>query len=227
MKNLKLVLGSSPEGVSEITSKIEELVGKPAKEISVAYISEASSADEEDFRWLISRFYKVSKIFGGDIFLVNLFALDIEDIEKRLNKVDIIWCFGGNTDWLKAIFKKTGFEKILPKILNTKVWVGSSAGSCVLGKRTEPKIDTKIYGAEKRYEVDDYLSIINAYLYPHCWGKYSAKNTPKILIEASKNNKFPFYAMSDKSAIIVEDKKMYMIGKKAWKIEKGIVIEKI
>lgn len=227
MKNLRLILASSPEGVADITAKIEELVGKPASQISVAILNEASAVEEGDFRWLINGFNKVSKTFGGNIDLVNLSSLDIKIVEKRLEKFDVIWCFGGSTDWLKVIFEKTGFEKLLPKLLKNKIWVGSSAGSCIMGKRGLWKTDSKIYSSEKYYEIKEYLTFIEAYLYPHCWGKFVSKDTPNVLIESSKKHNFPIYALSDKSAVVVENDKIYLIGKKAWKIVKGKVVEKI
>jgi peptidase E len=224
---MKLVLGSAPEGVKDITEKIEELVGKSADQISVAILNEASAVEDGDFRWLINGLLKVSRTFGGNMDLVNLSSLDIKDIKNRLSKADVIWCFGGSTDWLKIVFKKTGFETLLPKLLQTKVWVGSSAGSCIMGKRGLWKTDSKIYSGEKYYDVKEYLGFINAYLYPHCWGKFVSKNAINILMESSKEHKVPIYALSDKSAVIVEDKKIYMIGRKAWKIVKGKIEEKV
>ena len=50
---MKLVLGSAPEGVAEVTNKIVELVGKPAHDIKVAVLNEASAVEICDMRWFI------------------------------------------------------------------------------------------------------------------------------------------------------------------------------
>lgn len=69
---------------------------------------------------------------GGNIEFIDLQAHDLDYVERRIDVADMIFCFGGNTDYLANIFTKTGFNKLLPKILAEKVWVGSSAGSCAL-----------------------------------------------------------------------------------------------
>src|SRR5574344_3097839 len=145
---MKIILASTPTGVPVIPAKIEELVGKPASQISVAIINEASAVEDSDSRWLIQGLSKVAKTFGVSIEIVNLSSLDIKTVEKKINKADVIWCFGGSTDWLKVVLEKTGFDKILPKLLKSKVWVGSSAGSCIMGKRNTFEVDSKVYSNE-------------------------------------------------------------------------------
>ena len=224
---MKIVLASTPTGVPIITAKIEELAGKPASQISVAIINEASAVEDSDSRWLIQGLNKVAKTFGGSIEIVNLSSLDIKTIEKKIDKADVIWCFGGSTDWLKVVLEKTGFDKILPKLLKKKVWVGSSAGSCIMGKRNTFEVDSLVYSNEKYFDVTEYLCYINAFIYPHCWSKIVAKETPKVLLNASKQNKFPIYLLSEKSALIIEGNKNYLIGKKAWKLANGKIVDKI
>jgi len=224
---MKIILASTPTGVPVITAKIEEFVRKPASQISVAIINEASAVEDGDSRWLIKGLNKVAKTFGGSIEIVNLSSLDIKTIEKKINKADVIWCFGGSTDWLKVVFCKTGFDKLLPELLKSKVWVGSSAGSCIMGKRNTFEIDSKIYSGEKYFDVSEYLSYINAFIYPHCWSPLVSKETPQVLLNSSKTNNFPVYLLSEKSALIIEGNKNYLIGKKAWKIVNGKIVEKI
>jgi len=49
-----------------------------------------------------------------------------------------------------------------------------------------------------------------------------------VSVEESKiNNGIPVYALSDDSALIVEDNKLYLIGTNAQKIINGDVVEKI
>ena len=88
---MKLVLTSSNINQEEILKEILDLVGKPAKDISVAVLNEASSVEEGDKRWLIEGLDFLSKTFGGTIELINLLALDISKIEKRIEKCDIIY----------------------------------------------------------------------------------------------------------------------------------------
>jgi peptidase E len=139
-------------------------------------------------------------------------------VRERLDKSDIIWCFGGSTDWLAVVFEKTAFIGILPEILEKKVWVGSSAGSCIMGARNSLKCDTEIYANEKYFDVKDFLRIVDGYIYPHFWGECTRPGAYASLLEQSKKDKTSFYALSDKSALIVEGERQYLFGKKAQKL---------
>ncbi|MGI8935211.1 MAG: Type 1 glutamine amidotransferase-like domain-containing protein, partial [Phormidesmis sp.] len=59
-----------------------------------------------------------------------------------------IFVNGGSIDYQMYVFKKSGFAKLLPKLLETKVYVGSSAGSMVIGKRVSTEAYHKIYYGE-------------------------------------------------------------------------------
>jgi len=217
---MKLVLASSPEGKKKITKKIIELVGKPAKDISICVISEAQSVKTGDRRWFINGLHKVSKTFGGDIGICNLLALSLNEIRDQLLKYDVIWCFGGNTDYLKFAFDKIGFSAILPQLLKKIIWVGSSAGSCVIGRRHS---FTPI-----EYGITDYLGLVNFCIRPHIWGKYAqGKEKYKYENLLKESHKRAIYALSDKSAVIVDGEKIYLHGKKAQKIESGKITEMI
>lgn len=218
---MKLILASSPEGKRAITEKVVEFVGKPVGEISVCIINEANALSENDKRWCINGMQKIAKTFGGKVGFCNLLALNTKQIEERLSGYDVIWCFGGNTDYLKYIFDKTGFSGLLPKLLKTKVWVGSSAGSCVMCKR--PSIIPLEYGDK----IPKYLNLCDFAIRPHIWAKYSTddKYNYKNLITESYKQKV--YALSDQSAVIVDGDKIYMHGKHAHELLNGKVVNKV
>ena len=197
------------------------MAGKPAKEISVAVLNEASAVEEGDKRWLIEGLELLSKTFGKTIELVNLLALDIIEIEKRIEKYDIIFCFGGSAEWLKVVFEKTGFSKLLPKLLKNKVWIGSSAGSMILGRMPTTITQDYIYNVENYYGVTDYLKIVNLSILPHIFGKFVPKDSFEKCIEESKKQQYPVYVLSDKSAVIVNDEKVYMVGEQCYKLQAG------
>ncbi|MDR0462461.1 MAG: Type 1 glutamine amidotransferase-like domain-containing protein [Christensenellaceae bacterium] len=217
---MKLVLMSA-NNTKEITEKIVELVGKPANEISVCMINEASNLSNGDRRWFFKGWAKVANAFGGKISCCNLLAMDIKQVETWLMEYDVIWCWGGNTDYLKSVFDKTGFSTILPKLLKTKVWVGSSAGSCIMCNR--PSIKPAEYGVSK------WFGYVNCCIRPHINASYKSKEDNKKNLDdsyAESQNQI-LYALSDTSAVIVDGQKTSMLGKKALKLDKGKVVEKV
>jgi len=211
---MKLVLMSA-HNTDEITKKIEKLVGKAADKINIAIISEAVGGDSWNVReWLIDSLINMRSAFGGEFYWCNLPSVDIKDTEEIIDRADIIWTLGGHVSFLKQIFDQTGFSKILPKLLESKVWVGSSAGSCVVGKKPfiNPDYDNK-------YEVASWLELVNLIIEPHVWMSHEHGTPYEMCIEESlKSKDTPVFALSDDSAVVVENGDVYMIGKKAHKI---------
>ena len=224
---MKLILCSKGIETKGVVEKAVELVGKPASEISAAFILEADAKSDDDKRWQIECMYNVANTFGGTIKIVNLLALDgIEEIEQRLRSCDIIYCLGGSPHYLRTVFDKVGLGARLLGILEEVVWIGNSAGSMILGKRcpyresvSREKFDT--YGVEKFYR------IIDCHISPHINCDDDPKHALETAIEESKLHQSPVYALSDDGALVVDGDKTYMIGKDCWKIENGKIVDSI
>lgn len=198
---MKLLLASSGLANEEIIQGLEEMVSKPRQAINVAIINEAIKGERGDKRWFTEELERLTHIIGGSIDFVDLQAHSLSDIESQLAPADMIFCFGGNTDYLANIFIETGFDKILPKILAEKVWVGSSAGSCVLCHKESEEIQRAVY-KEKR-TADRFMNIVPIIFLPHLhdWIKY---DQPEVL-RASELTKLPVYAVSDECALKIID----------------------
>lgn len=220
---MKLLLCSSDFTDLEIKAKLEKLIGKSLKETNVAVINEASAVEVGDKRWIIDGL-KLLDETCADIDFVNLLALSLEEVTERLNTADIIFCFGGNTRYLKTVFDKTGFSKILPKILDKKVWVVSSAGSCVLGNKISSKSFNQIYPNEPSFGVNEYLGLVNLSIVPHLHS-FVPSNTIDILIEESKTQNYPVYAISDNCAILINEDNIELIGSDGFKLVNGEIVE--
>ncbi|MBP9691164.1 Type 1 glutamine amidotransferase-like domain-containing protein [Candidatus Woesebacteria bacterium] len=209
---MKLLLCSEGFTTEEIITKCEELVGKPRTAINVAVINEAYAVEHENnLRWVLENLNTVDKTFGGKLELVNLLGLDIHTIKERIEKADIIYVVGGHTDYLMSVFNKTGFSKILPELLKTKIYVGSSAGSMVLGKRLSAEAYEMIYGEKDIYGNNDYLGLVDFSIMPHLDSPHFANRKEKLL-EASKQHKGIIYALRDDTAIIVNGNEIALIG---------------
>ena len=206
---MKLILASSGLANEEIITTLEEMVGKPRKEINVAVINEAMKGEPGDHRWFAEELANLTTVIGGNIEFVDLQSHDMGYAEERISLADMIFCFGGNTDYLANTFMKTGFDQLLPKILAEKVWVGSSAGSCVLCHKEADEIQATIY-KEKR-ETDRFMNYVPIIFLPHLHGFYKF-DTPEIL-RASTLTDLPVYALSDDAALkVIDDQPPVILG---------------
>lgn len=200
---MKIILASSGLGLAneEIIGALEEMVRKPRDEINVAIINEAIKGEQGDMRWFAEELQRITEVIGGNIEFIDLQAHDLDYVERRIDVADMIFCFGGNTDYLANIFIKTGFDKLLPKILAEKVWVGSSAGSCVLCHKESEEIQKTVF-REKR-EAEHYMDIVPIIFLPHLHGFF--KFDQEEVLRASELTDLLVYAVSDDCALKVVD----------------------
>ena len=205
----KIILASSGLANEEIIANLEEMVGKERKEINVIVINEAIKGERGDMRWFTEELTRVSTVLGGYVEFVDLQAHDLDYVKERIDVADMIFCFGGNTDYLANVFVKTGFDKILPEILSEKVWVGSSAGSCVLCHKESEEIQKAIY-KEKRI-ADRFMDIVPIVFLPHLHG--FCEFDKEEVLRASELTDLPVYATSDNCALrIIDDNEPVVLG---------------
>lgn len=198
---MKLILTSSGLANEEIITTLEEMVGKPRKEINIAIINEAIKAETGDMRWFSEELTRLTSIIGGNVEFIDLQTHDMIYVKGRIDLADMIFCFGGNTDYLADTFVKTGFADILSQILEEKVWVGSSAGSCVLCHKESEEIQTSVY--KEARTTDRFMEYVPIIFLPHLHDYYKF-DQPEVL-RASKLTDLPVYALSDNAALKIID----------------------
>ena len=218
---MRLILSSAGFCTDEIINKCTELVKKPKKDIRFTVINEAYAVEYGDHSWVLDDLNLIKIHFKGHLELVNLLALDIEDIEERIRLSDVIYVAGGHTDYLTSVFRRTGFSRLLPSLLKEKVYIGSSAGSMVIGKRVSTEAYLRLYGEANNYDTDEYLNLVDFAIEPHLDNQLFPNNNRKTLLEATKNYPGVIYGLRDDAAIIVNNNEYYNVGSKTVKIMDG------
>jgi dipeptidase E len=217
---VKLVLCSEGFHTPNTVQACVDLVGKSKDQISVAIINEAFAVEEGDKRWVLDNLNSAATKFGGDIDIIDLLALPIEDVKLRIEVVDVIFVVGGHTDYLMSLFVKTGFDKLLPELLESKVYVGSSAGSMVPGKRLSEKAYKQMYGEENTYGTTQFLELVDFSIMPHLDSEHFPMRKENLMI-AVKDHQGLIYGLRDDSAVIVDGDKIYTIGSEPVKLIGG------
>ena len=113
---------------------------------------------------------------------------------------------GGSSSYLKDQMDKSGFSNLLNELLQTKVYVGSSAGSMVMGE----KIFTSSGKMSKGF------NIVPFSLRPHYKRPDRISINAKILNEVSKSLKTTFYAIDDNTAIKIINDKIEVVSNGEW-----------
>ena len=221
---MKLLLTSAGFTTQTIIDVCVELVGKPAELINIAVINEGYAVEAGDHTWVIDELALLRKSFGGRFELVNLLALSIEKAEERIEQADMIYVVGGNTDYLMHIFETTGFAKLLPRLLKTKIYVGSSAGSMVMGNRVSSESYQRIYGEGDTYGIEKYLDLVDLAIKPHLNSPDWPNNREPVLLEVTHNYTGILCGLSDASALVVSSNDVTCIGADYIKIQNGTIV---
>lgn len=221
--HMKFVLCSEGFYTPNTVEACVQLVGKPQDQISIGIINEAFAVEEGDKRWVLDNLNSVADNFAGELDIIDLLALSLEDIEKRLADKDVIFVVGGDTDYLMSVYQKTGFDTLLPKLLETKVYVGSSAGSMVVGKRISAAAYRLIYGEDSKWDIDQYVGLVDLSVMPHLDSPHFP-NRKESLLEAVGSFEGKVYGLRDDSAVVIDGANIYTIGSEPVFIQNGRVV---
>lgn len=147
----------------------------------------------------------------------DISAIDEKIWKPRFEEADILYFEGGNTYHLMKWINKSGLVKILPEFLKTKIYVGVSAGSCVVSKDLALEISKLVYEEDlDKTENMEGLNFVNFYILPHLNSQHFTKVRKNFIGEAVKEISEKVYALDDNSALKVIDGKVEIISEGEW-----------
>ena len=163
------------------------------KEAKVLYITTAADGDSDDDKaWMEEEF---NTILNLGINKNNIKEYKIGN-DINLEDFDIVYMMGGNTFYLLDMIRKTNFDtKIINFINKNKIYIGSSAGSEILGN----SIESALTYDENNVDMKDYtgLKIIDALIVPH------ANRKEDFIKELKENTKENIILLYDGNGIII------------------------
>lgn len=191
--------GSDPR----TTKKLKEYVGGFEGK-SVVYIPTARNGENPFGTWKESGTWEFLSKSGMDVYPIQL--EDHKDYldPKLFNDKDIVWFSGGACGYLMYWIKRTGFDQMLPKILENSLYVGSSAGSMIASK-TLNVAEWYIDEDERGVNFLPGLGLVDFDIYPH----YHEDQFKKIK-NLYKGNKL--YLLKNGDVVLVEDGKTKVLG---------------
>ena len=99
----------------------------------------------------------------------DIVDLNFDNVASILN-YDVLYCLGGNIQYLIELNRDTNFKEIVKKFLEKGIYIGESAGSMILADNLKWVYDIK-KGTKPKYDVvlDTYegLGLADLYIYPH------------------------------------------------------------
>jgi len=182
---------------------------KPANEVRVAFIITAVYGTDEDPWWMRQNREQLVNCGIKNIENLDFREKSKQELDKALADKDIIYVNGGNTFFLLHWVRKSGFDKLLQKLLDDgKLYVGQSAGSYVVC----PTIEVAEWkGGNKNTVGLKDLTALN--LIPFLIKAHFEENYRAIIENAEKNTSYPIVALYDGQAVLVEDDRYKVIGR--------------
>ena len=216
---MKLVLTSAGISNKSIENELKKIIEKDFNGLKMLFCTTASNYEGGDMNdWLIDDIICLKNL-GFKIDVCDINGINIENFLPRFEWSDVIYFEGGNTQWLRKCIEKSGLEKHLKELLKTKVWIGASAGSCVLCptifNSCQDLFDENIQG-----NPIDGLGFVDFQFVPHLNNDFFPKIKKENIINAIKNFKQTdgkkLYIMDDNSAIFIDNENIKIVSEGNW-----------
>lgn len=180
--------------------KIVPDLPKRPSELKVAFIPTAALKYEQ---WLDDDRKKFEEL-GFDVHIFDIKEKTESEIRSFLSGVDIIFVSGGNTFWLLEKARKSGFDKVLRELSKSnKIYIGSSAGSIIVGPNIEP---IKSFDDPSAANLDSYdaIGLVDFVVLPH-WGKDKYKEKQAAVVK-EYGHKYKLKPIKDGEMVVVDEK---------------------
>lgn len=194
---MKILLSSNKE-------IIKEYIAQKAK---IGFIPTASEL--YDNRWYMEKDREDLIKMKFNVIDIDISKENKEKIIEKFNGIDAVFVSGGNCFYLLQQLKTKDILNELINFANNKIYIGSSAGSCIAC----PSIDyaEKLDDISQAPLLNNYnaMNLVDFYILPH----YNSKEKYTKLadeIEREHNN-YKFIKLSNEQAIIVNNLNMYEV----------------
>ena len=191
-----------------LLSSNKQIIKRFLKEnTKIGFIPTASELDSD--RWYMEKDKKDLIEMRYNITNIEITSEEKEEILKKLDSVDAIFVAGGNCFYLLQQLKQKDIIQELIEFANNKLYIGSSAGSCIAC----PSIDyvSKLDDKEDAPLLNDYhaMNLIDKYILPHY---KSDEEYTKLINEIIKDHpNLQFITLTNEQAIIVNERDDYEI----------------
>lgn len=200
---MKLLLTSAGFENQKIGKRFVELTKKQASKIRVIFVPTASRTREE-LKYVQEARKELLQV-GIRSENIKTLNLDHPISYKEVENFEVIYVCGGNTFFLLAKVRETGFDRVIQRFLKEgKVYVGVSAGSII----TCPTIEIALPYDENDVGLTDFrgLHFVDVIITPHF-----TKKDEEIIQKYRKQTNYPVIPLTDKQAYLVIDDRAEVI----------------
>ena len=130
----RLLLTSAGLRNDSLRDALAGLLAKPFGDARVAFVPTASVAQGGDHGWFVEDLHRLHGLGWRELDLVELNGLPRAIVVERLRRADVVYAEGGNHYHLANSFIASGLAASLADLLESRVYVGVSAGSMIFSR---------------------------------------------------------------------------------------------
>lgn len=204
---MRLLLTSSGIANKSIAGALLELVGRPFSEVRLVFMPTAADVEPGDKWWLIQDLDYCRDLGFVSVDIVDVAAVPRSVWEPRIRESDVVMVGGGNTYFLMHWLNASGLAGLLPELLKSRVYVGTSAGSIVATHSLRMTCSESM-----GYEHERPLGFVRFHVRPHLNSPYFPGVRRESMEKMAREIKEPIYALDDQSAVKVRDGKVEVVS---------------
>ena len=219
---MRLLLTSSGLRNETLRQALRDLLGMPFEEANVVYIPTASVAEPGDHGWLVADLNRLHDLGWRQFDVLELNGLPRQVVLDRLRHADVVYVEGGNHYHLARSITENGLAEGFLEALESRVYVGVSAGSMIFSKRLDEQ------SAEVIGDVED-LHLLGAttlrppfglfdwYLKPHLYSPDFPERDDAWAEAIAAKADFPIYFIDDATAVRVDGDEVDVLSEGRWR----------
>lgn len=187
------------EVVESISAKVK--IGKREK---LMFVTTPAEVEEGDLWWLEEE-RKSVKSLGYECLDFTFKGKSRRDVESVLEKVQAMYVCGGNTFYLLQEIQKCDCEDLLKQFINSgKVYLGTSAGSQIVGPSIQPIYSDEVDKAPGLKSFEG-LGLVDVVVFPHWGSEHFRKIYLQSRMKQAYADRFSILILSDFQYVWVRD----------------------
>ncbi|MEO7720442.1 MAG: Type 1 glutamine amidotransferase-like domain-containing protein [Pseudolysinimonas sp.] len=207
---MRMLLTSNGVSNDLIRETFADLLGKPFGEAKIVAIIDAILPFGGDSSKLLSHLQGVQDLGWRQFDVLSLFAGPQSLVETRLRDADVIFCYGGSNHWLAHAWTATGLAPVLAELLESKVYLGWSAGSMIFSRAhdavvaefDDEKDEVAMFGLSSASAA---VPLFDWFVLCHLNAPYFPNQTDEWAAAVAARLGSPVYFLDDDSALLVRD----------------------
>jgi dipeptidase E len=222
---MKMLLTSNGVQNSTLQNALQSLLGKPIHDSKIVYVLTATLIEEGNHSWCVDDLNRLYGLGWAEFNMMELNGIPKDNIQKRLQNADAVFCEGGNVYHLANSIIVNDLVDVFEETIRDKVYVGASAGSMIFSKSFNEKTAELFNEIPQLTQLG--ISTISSpfnyfewYLKPHLNSVDFPERTDAWIETIAIQTDFPIYALDDQSAIVVDDSSLKVVSEGRWRLLK-------